>query len=385
MRRALALLPLPLLPLALLAAAAPDTAERRLTDAKTAATAAAARADRLDRAAAAARDAAGRARLAEAALTARVAAAEADIAAAEARVALVRRATVAQQAALAEQQGPVARLLAALQALAARPPLAALAQPGSVDDLVHVRAVLGSTLPVVRARTAGVRAGLDRTRALESGAARAAAALRDGRVRLEANRLALVRLEADQRLRAQGLGRDALYESDRALALGERARDIVGTMGAARDAAAVEASLATLSGPLPRPGAADPATPGAVYRLPVAGPVVTGFGELSDTGVRSRGLTLAPGANARVVAPAGGRIVYAGRFRRYGRVVVIDHGRGWTSALIGLGTTDVVRGDRVAAGDAIGRAGGAVEGDEPRVTVELRRNGRPVESAPLIG
>lgn len=381
---------LPVLLLATAAVAADDTTTR-LTEAKAAAAAATARAARLDRAAGAARDAAGRARLAQAALAARVQSAEAEIAAAQARVALVGRAVAAQRARLAQQQGPAARLLAALQSLAARPPLVALAQPGSVDDLVHVRAVLGSALPVVRARTAAIRDELDRTRALEVGAARAAAALRDGRTRLEDSRLALVRLEAEQRLRARGLGRNALYESDRALALGERARDIVGTMASARDAAAVAAELATLPGPLPRPDATTYATPAPaptrIYRLPAAGRIVTGFGEVSDTGVRSRGLTLATAAGATVTAPAAGRVVFAGRFRDYGRVVVIDHGQGWSSALTGLGATAVIRGDRVGAGDAIGRAGSGDDmgGEGPRVTVELRRRGRPVEPAPLIG
>ena len=87
-----------------------------------------------------------------------------------------------------------------------------------------------------------------------------------------------------------------------------------------------------------------------------------------------------------MVAPAGGRIAYAGRFRDYGRVVVIDHGEGWTTALTGLGETEVTIGDRVRAGDAIGRAAGVdATGQPPRVTVELRRRGRAVDMTPLIG
>ena len=58
------------------------------------------------------------------------------------------------------QQGPIARLLAALQSLARRPAMLAVAQPGSVDDLVHVRAVLGSVTAGDRARTAAIRAEL---------------------------------------------------------------------------------------------------------------------------------------------------------------------------------------------------------------------------------
>lgn len=386
--RALLLLPALLLATA---ATAPDP-RARLVAAKAASAAAARRAAQLERAASGEADAARRARAAEAALVARIDASQADIAVAEARVAITDRLVAAQRIRLAAGQGPVVRLVAALQSLAARPTAVAVVQPGSVTDLVHVRAVLGAAIPQVRARTAGVRATLDRTRALQRGAALAAQALRDGRGRLEAQRLALVRLEAQHRYRGQALGRDAGLESDRALALGEQARDIVGALALAQDAAQVEARLVTLAGPLPRPDDADadpPATvpplPG-VYRLPVAGRIVTGLGEISDTGVRSRGLTFATAPGARVTAPAGGQVRYAGRFRDYSRVVVIDHGAGWTTALIGLGASDVATGDRVRAGDPVGRSGPAsATGEPPRVTVELRRRGRPVDPTPLIG
>ncbi|MES2754282.1 MAG: peptidoglycan DD-metalloendopeptidase family protein [Pseudomonadota bacterium] len=359
----------------------------RLAQAQAQSAAAGARAARLERAAAAQRDSARQARAAEAAVAQRIVGAQADIAAAEARVAIVARAQAVQRARLAERQGPVARLLAALQSLAARPPLVAVAQPGSVDDLVHVRAALGTALPVVRARTAGVRAELAATRTLQRRAAQAAQGLIDGRRALEAQRLALIQLEAQHRYRSRALGRDALYESDRALALGERARDLVGSLSIAADEAGIARALMALSGPLPRPGdAGSEAAATAVYRLPVAGRVVTGLGEISDAGVRSRGLTLACRPDARVNAPAGGQVRYAGPFRQYGRVVVIDHGDGWTSAVTGLGDIDVALGDRVRAGDRIGRAqGDGASGDEPRVTVELRRRGRPVDLTALIG
>ena len=372
----------PILALALLGATAPDP-RARLTEAKRAAVAAAARAAQLDRAAAGEAAAAREAALAAAAMTARLDGAQADVAAARARVAIVGELIAQQRRRLATEQGPLARLIAALQSLAARPALVAVAQPGSVDDLVHVRAVLGTAIPVVQARTAGVRAELDRTRALERGAVLAARGLAAGRQRLEEQRIALVRLEAQHRYRGRSLNRDALYQSDRALALGERARDLVGLLSSAQDAAAVEARLATLAGPLPRPGDTDAlgSVPAAPYRLPVVGRVVTGLGEISDSGVRSRGLTFATAPAAAVVAPAGGTVRYAAPFRGYGRVVVIDHGDGWTTALAGLGGSDVAVGDRVRADDAIGRAGAD---PDPRVTVELRRRGRPVDLTALL-
>ena len=359
-------------------------AQRRLIDTKRAAAAAARRASELAAAADAERDAADRARREEQALAARVTAAEAELATAAARVALVERLLADQRAKLGVAQDPVARLLAALQTLARRPAIVAFAQPGSVGDLVHVRAVLGSALPAVRQRTAGIRADLIETRRLKASAALAAEALRKGRIRLEADRVALAELEAAHRRRGAELGRGALGESDRALALGERARDLVDGMADTRTAQATAASLFALAGPVPRPlapGSRPPAPPRGVYRRPVTGDLIVGFDELSHSGVRSRGLTFATRAGARVVAPAGGIVRYAHRFRGYGMIVILDHGQGWSSLLTGLGVLAVKPGDRIAAGATIG----AAPREEPQITVELRRRGRPVDAAALMG
>ena len=369
------------------AAQVPTVGERRtsLAEAKRAAAIAAARADRLLAEAAREQGAAARAAADERALAARVAASAADLAAAGARAALIDRLIAAQRARLAEQQAPVARLLAALQSYAARPAIVAAVQPGSVDDLVHVRAVLGGTLPVIEARTERVRAELAKTRALRTGAVLASRALRKGRARLEADRVSLAALEAKHRGRAAVLGRDALSESDRALAMGERARDLVDQLVAEDAGVATVADLARLPGPIGRPlasGSVPPPAPHGVYRLPVRGRVVTGFGELADAGYRARGVTLAVVAGAPVMAPAAGTVRYARPFRGFGAIVVIDHGGGWTSLVAGLGSASVRAGDRVAGGQPIGSA---ARGEEPTVTVELRRRGRPVDVAALIG
>ena len=331
-------------------------------------------------------DAASAARARQAALAARIVQAEADIRAGEARLALVGRMLGQQRDRLEGAQGPIVRLVAAVQAMASRPALAAVVQPGSIDDLVHVRAVLSTALPAMRARTAALRLELARARTLEGQARLASRALVESRGRLEGERLAQVQAESAHRLRAAALGRTALFESDRAIALGERARDLVDEAGEAETAAATGAGLAELAGPLPRPGATAPAprwAPGlAPYRLPVAGTLRTGLGEVSDAGVRARGLTLAVAPGARVTAPAVGRIVFAAPYRSYRRIVVIDHGEGWTTLVTGLGALSVRAGQRVGQGQAIGRAEG---GDSPEVTVELRRRGRPIDLTALVG
>ena len=341
------------------------------------------RSRRLEREAAAATSEAAKARAAASALVARIEAAEADITAAEARIRIVDALRIEQRARLAERQGPVVRLTAALQTMARRPPALALVQPGSVHDVVHVRSLLASTLPVIRARTASLREELKAGNRLRQQAETARASLLQGRKELDKQRLALARLEERERARSQSLANSALSESDRALAFNEEARDLSALMGTRQYQARIRSSLMELPGPALRPG--TPAeTPPAVpprYMLPVEGRLVTGTGEISDAGVHARGLTFETAGASDVVAPRAGRVVYAGEFRSYGRIVILNHGGGWTTLITNLAGVSVPVGQTIPMGAVLGRT----PAGSTRLTVELRRSGRPVPIAPLLG
>lgn len=314
-----------------------------------------------------------------AALAARVAESEADLRAGQARIAIIGKLVERQSAGLAQQQGPLVRLTAALQSFSRRPPVLALLQPGSLRDTVHVRAAFAHLLPVIRQRTDRLRANLDRTRALQAMAVQATEGLRDARARLAEQRVALSRLEAQKRIAARGLSSDAALETERAMAMSERARDIGALLARMQQAGARRDRLAALPGPEPRPGTPERAAAAAVtpaYRLPVAGTLITGMGELSDSGVRSRGITIATAPGAQVVAPARGRIVFAGPYGGFGQIVIIDHGDGWTTLVTDLARLSVAVGQDVGQGGPIGMAG---SGEHPAITIELRRQGRPVD------
>lgn len=327
---------------------------------------------------------ADRARAASEALAARIEAAEADLTAAERRISLIGALQAAQRARLAERQGPVIRLTAALQTMTRRPAALALVQPGSVRDAVHIRSLLAATMPEIRRRTAALRAEVARSAELRRESELARTGLLASRATLRERRGALAGFEAAERSRSQQLAGLALSQSDRALVFGEEARTLAGRIGTRDYQVALAASLSRLPGPLPRPPGAAPAAAAPAdaipYTLPVEGRLITGVGEISDGGVHSRGLTIETGADAQVVAPAGGRIVYAAPFRRYGYVVIIDHGSGWASVITDLASLDVAQGALIRRGMPIGRTGAG----SPRITVELRRNGRPVPFAQLI-
>lgn len=327
-----------------------------------------------------------------AAAAAQVQAAEADLTAAQSRIRLIEQLRAEQRARLAERQGTIIGLTAALQTMARRPPALALVHQGSISDLVHIRSLFSTTLPIVRERTASLRAEVVRGSNLRLQADRAVALLAQRQEDLETRRVQLASLEEGSRQRAEQLNRSALLESDRVMALGEDARDIRVLMTELDRQAEIREDLITLPGPRLRPaqpGEASAPTQRRTgndrnrrppYRLPVMGEVVAGLGEVSDAGIRSRGLTIATQPGAQVIAPTAGRVSYAGDFRGFGQIVIIDHSGGWTTLITDLASVSVQVGQVVQQGAPIGRTGD----DRPTVTVELRRGGEPVDISSLV-
>lgn len=363
-----------------------------------------ARAARFRRDANAASEAADKTAREAAALAAQIQASEADISAARARYSIAKSERASLSARLAERRQPIVRLTSALQTTSRRPLALSALQPGSLKDLVYVRAVLDGTVPEIRKRTASLRGELDKGRALEEDARRALTTLRQGEEQLVERRNALATLEEEQRLASREARSTAAREGERALALAEEARDLDGLVDQLGANAELRKELAALSGPVLRPsGLAKPSvnvsagpapeaspsptvssggssSPPSDLQLPVQGRIVTGFGEKSDSGLRSKGLSLAPSAGAQVVAPASGRVAFSGPYRGFGRIVIIEHDGGWTSLVTGLENANVEVGNAVIGGAPLGKAAQ----EDPTVTLELRRGGTPVNPLQML-
>lgn len=367
---------------------APDEARAQLERASRASAEAEERAIRFASQAEAASEEADRAANEAAALAARIQGTEAEIAVAQARysIAQVDRARLAQD--LATRQEPLVRLTAALQTSARRPLALSALQPGSLKDLVYVRAVLDSAVPQVRERTAALREELEQGRRLERRARRALTGLREAERDLAARRTELAAIEARARTASSAARGNAAREEERALALAEDARDLDGLVDRLDQNADRRRALAALPGPVLRPDSqgglagvsapapASPAPTGAprAFQLPVQGRTITGFGELRPSGLRSRALELLPVPGAQVVAPSGGRVAFAGPYEGFGRIVILEHADGWTSVITGLARTDVGVGEELIGGAPIGVA----DGTGGLVTIELREGGEPV-------
>ena len=362
-------------------------ANRALAEAREQGAAARQRAETLEADAQSAVAAAERTAQEGAALAARVQESEAGIAANEARIALVERQQAVLRVALGQKQRPLIELTAALQRLSRRPPVLSLLYPGSLQEAVYLRASLESILPQVERRTAGLRADLARGRALQQQVQTVNRALRSAQGELNRRRGELAALESRQQLASRAASGAADREAERAEALAEQARDLSALVAGLGQVGELRNELAALPGPVLRPAlpqnavvAAEPAptaqasTAPPRYILPVTGRLVAGFGDSASGRPASRGIAIASRALAQAVAPAGGRVAFAGPYKGYGSIVIIEHGGGWTSLVTGLARLDTRVGEELVAGSPLGQAGPG----RPVLTLELRRQGEAV-------
>lgn len=328
-----------------------------------------------------------RARAAQAALAGRIQLIEAEAEGARAQLALLRQRQRAQERRLAERQQPIVRLMAALQTMARRPPAAALVQPGSLADAVHVRAVLGTVTPQIAKQTAGLRAETEHARKLEQQAASLVRLLREKREQGQVEQQRLAAIEVSRRRNASALAATARAEIERADQLAARAATLEHLVRQLGYDTRIRDRLASLPGPLPRPARLSATLPSEtvqaadarpVYRSPVFGPIIRGFGEVLPSGTRSRGVTVAARPGALVAAPGAGRISFAGVYRGYGGIAIIDHGGGYVSLITGLAAQIARTGDTVALGGPVGRAG------PNGVAVELRKDGQALDLSQFV-
>jgi septal ring factor EnvC (AmiA/AmiB activator) len=99
--------------------------------------------------------------------------------------------------------------------------------------------------------------------------------------------------------------------------------------------------------------------------------------------LRSQGITVETLPLAQVVAPHDGLVVFAGNYRDYGLLLIIDHGEGYHTLLAGLSRIDGTVGQWLLAGEPIGQMG-AGSGGKPNLYVELRRHGEPLNPLPWL-
>ena len=367
-------------PLLLAAASTPmmpaaETADAALARARVEAAQAAKRLQALESRAAKAENEAERLRAEQAVAAAEIEEAEAKIGEADAGLRLAQARVALAERRLGQKRAPLAALLAGLVTMGRQPPILTLADRGSVDEMVRVKALLDATMPVIERRSATLQVELDERKKLAMVADRAHAELADNRQQLEERRQRFAELESKAAERAERLAGEAFGAGDRVLASDE-ALSLAGSEAVdRRTAQQAAARLAQLEFAPARPMRGDSALPPSDfgYSLPVAVPIKDGLGSVNRAGIVSRGLKFDTPRGRAVIVPADGEIVFAAPFRGQDGMVIIDHPGGWTSLLLGI-ASEKPKGAKVRRGEFLGRALGPLG-------VELRRDGVPISPA----
>ena len=307
-----------------------------------------------------------------------VAAAENRVAALEAAREAAASEAARRLAALADRRERLAVLLLGLERLARTPAETVLLRPGSPLETARAARLLAAAVPAVEAEAAALRAELAALDAAQARVAVEEAALAAGRAVLAADSVRLAALIDRRAALLRETERERAEARARAVRLSREAadlRDLGARVAAERAARALrereEAALPSLEAAAGR------------LRLPVTGRVILAWGQPGEGGQPHRGLTIAAVGDATVVAPWDGIVAFAGPFRGYGVVLILQHSDGYHSLIAGLGRLDVAPGQAVAAGEPVGRT--VADGNaRPAVYLELRRNGQPIDPHPWL-
>ena len=350
---------------------------------------------------------ADRARLSAALIetTAKVQDAERAAAAAGDKLATLKASADELMRSLERRRAVIADVLAALQRMGSNPPPAVLVKPGDMSDAVRAATVMGAVIPELNLETQQVRDDLDALSRTRDSIAGERDELTKKSQELAADKARLAAL-IDARQHSLAAAQDALgSQRQRAADLARQAtslKDLIANLdseNAARNAAAtaaaaeIEARARAARGADPvrlRPQIAFGDAKGQVP-LPAAGAILKSFGSPDGLGGTERGVSLATPAGATVSAPVDGAVLFAGPYRSYGQLLIMDAGGGYYVLLAGMDRINVGSGEFVLAGEPIGVMGdgsvrmataAAVGAARPVLYIELRKDGTAIDPGP---
>ena len=328
---------------------------------------------------------------------------ETRIAATEARLGPLDEKDAAIKQSLDGRRAVIAEVLAALQRMGRRPPPALLVSPDEALQSVRAAIALGAVVPEMRQEAQALVAEL---RALSK--VRREIAAEQGKLRNEqesiANDRARMAILIEERQKQQTEREAALIaERVRAADLAQQAdslKDLIAALEKELDPATRAARESTRSDSRPAmaafrdPGRLPPASTFASLRgqvrVPVNGVKIRDYGAPDGAGGVEKGLSITTRAGAQVTAPADGWVVYAGAFRSYGQLLILNAGGGYHVLLAGMERISVDLGQLVLTGEPVAVMGNASHiaailatgSSQPVLYVEFRKDGIPIDPGP---
>lgn len=323
------------------------------------------------------------------------------------------------------QRGELSQILAAMQRLGRQPPALLLVRSQAAIDHVRGAALLGAVIQEVEKEAAGLRQELAEIDELEAimTEEHEQHIVRLGE--LQEEQKSLTDLLAEQKGEQTALIEAAAAKAEAMAALASRARDAGDLLARLEKTQAAENKTIAQPRPRPKPEASISTAEEAVNQdfamlppgmpvapeitppdqfsaargrlpMPARGKIVANFGASDSAGGKRRGISIRTRESAEVVAPFSGKVVFAGPFRAYGQLLILEAGEGYHILLSGLSMVHSVAGQSVAQGQPVGRMGTGPKSDASAQSaagmgsdlrdlyVEFRKDGKPFNPMPWL-
>jgi len=342
-------------------------------------------------------------------IAARVRGIETSIGEAEARLRPLDAREQQIRASLESRRAEIGEVLAALQRAGRRAPPALLVRPEDALQSLRTAMLLGAVVPEMRARADQLVSDLGELVALRKAIATERDQLAADRASINDDQLRLASLVEERQRKQSAIEKDMEAERSRAVTLARQVdslQDLIAKMELDLKSAAKAAASANLKGApiapggkpdlaaLKDPGRLSPAVAFAsakgLFALPVNGPKIREFGRPDGAGGVEKGISVAARPGAQVTTPCDGWVVYAGPFRSYGQLLILNAGGGYHVLIAGMERISVNIGQFVLTGEPVAIMGStsrvasvlAANASQPVLYIEFRKDGTPIDSGP---
>jgi murein hydrolase activator len=304
---------------------------------------------------------------------------------------------------LAEKQDQLSELLAGLQRLEQNPPPALVVEPQNILQALRGAMMFGAVVPEMRDQALDLQNNLHRLEAIKSETEDAKKTQEQALAALAISQSELVKLQAEKKVSAINSAKDLEAEKRRAVELASQVKNLKQLLAALEEekikaeaiktaeAKALELEERKKREALLRPMMVFTQAHGKI-EYPVQGDKLKQFGDDNGLGGTLDGLAIATAADSNVISPVDGRVEFAGPFRSYGQLLILNVGEGYLVLLAGMNQISAEIGQSIRAGEPLGHMGKgpssvALIGSEtnnaqPVLYIEFRKNNDPVDPSP---
>jgi len=324
---------------------------------------------------------------------------EENISDSERKVALLNQREKLLVAKLATRRDELGELLVGLQRLEQNPPPPIIVHPRDALAAIRSATLFGAIIPAIKTETTEIRKDLSRLKNVRISLSTAQKDLKTENQSLDTVRAELKallkrkksfvkktreQLEKEQKLVANLVAKTKTLNQLLAKIKEEKIRaerlktEAARNAETARQAALLKPKVAftKIHGKLP---------------FPAHGNILRSFNQKNRLGQVSQGVLLGTRKQAQITAPANAVVEFAGEFRSYGQLLIMNVGEGYHILLGGLEKIDVETGQQINAGEPVGYMGetvtrgtlitSALDVSKPVLYIEIRKNGGPVDPA----